>query len=117
MVTASNHIAAREPQRQNEPDHVARASLLAKAFAERAPIHDRDGSFPFRNFEDLSEAGLLALTVPAALGGGGAGAAEAARILGIPRASLYRRLSRYGMDGGEDPYALPETAPAGAGDD
>src|SRR4029450_10575458 len=40
-------------------------------------------SFPFLNFEDLSEAGLLALTVPAALGGGGAGAAEAARILGI----------------------------------
>ena len=83
MVTASGHIAAREPQRQNEPDHVARASLLAKALAERAPFHDRDGSFPFRNFEDLSEAGLLALTVPAALGGGGAGAAEAARILGI----------------------------------
>jgi alkylation response protein AidB-like acyl-CoA dehydrogenase len=83
MVTASGHIAGREPQRQNESDHAAGASLLAKAFAERAPLHDRDGSFPFRNFEDLSEAGLLALTVPAALGGGGAGAAEAARILGI----------------------------------
>ena len=54
-----------------------------KAFAERAPLHDRDGSFPFENFDDLSKAGLLALTVPAALGGGGAGAAEAARILGI----------------------------------
>ena len=83
MVTASGHIAAREPQRQNEPDHVARAALLATAFAERAPLHDRDGSFPFQNFDDLSKAGLLALTVPAALGGGGAGAAEAARILGI----------------------------------
>jgi alkylation response protein AidB-like acyl-CoA dehydrogenase len=83
MVTASGHIAAREPQRQNEPDHVARAARLATAFAGRAPVHDRDGSFPFQNFEDLSKAGLLALTVPAALGGGGAGAAEAARILGI----------------------------------
>lgn len=83
MVTASGHIAAREPQRQNEPDHVARAALLAEAFAERAPLHDRDGSFPFQNFDDLSKAGLLALTVPAALGGGGAGAAEVARILGI----------------------------------
>ncbi|NOJ38492.1 acyl-CoA/acyl-ACP dehydrogenase [Bradyrhizobium sp. WSM 1791] len=82
MVTASGHIA-REPQRQAEPDHVARASLLAKAFAERTPVYDRDGSFPFANFEDLSEAGLLALTVSAALGGAGAGAAEAARILGI----------------------------------
>ena len=83
MVTASGHIAPREPQRQNEPDHVARAAALATAFAERAPLHDRDGSFPFQNFDDLSEAGLLALTVPAALGGGGAGAAEVARILGI----------------------------------
>src|SRR5437879_8988577 len=83
MVTASSHTVAKEPQRQNEPDHVARASLLAKAFAERAPLHDSDGGFPFRNVGDLSEAGLLALTVPAALGGGGAGAAEAARILGI----------------------------------
>src|SRR6266403_2997005 len=83
MVTASSHIAAREPQRQNECDHVARASLLAKAFAERAPVHDRDGSFPFRNFGDLSEAGLLGLTVPTALGGHGAGALDTARILGI----------------------------------
>ncbi|WP_065751196.1 acyl-CoA dehydrogenase family protein [Bradyrhizobium paxllaeri] len=83
MVTASSHIAARESAPQAGPDHVARAVVLAKVFAERAPVHDRDGSFPFRNFEDLSEAGLLALTVPSVLGGGGAGAAEAARILGI----------------------------------
>jgi alkylation response protein AidB-like acyl-CoA dehydrogenase len=83
MVTASGHIAAREPQRQAEPDNAARASVLVKIFAERAPLHDRDGSFPFQNFDDLSNAGLLALTVPAALGGGGAGAAETARVLGI----------------------------------
>ena len=83
MVTTAGNTAAREPQRQNEPDHVARAARLATAFAERAPVHDRDGSFPFQNFDDLSKAGLLALTVPAALGGGGAGAAEVARILGI----------------------------------
>ena len=83
MVTAPSQIAAREPQWQNESDHVARASHLAAVFAARAPLHARDGSFPFQNFEDLSKAGLLALTVPAALGGGGAGAAETARILGI----------------------------------
>ena len=80
MVTAPGHIAAIEPQRQAASGNVERALLLAKAFAERAPVHDRDGSFPFRNFDDLSEAGLLALTVPAALGGGGAGAAETARV-------------------------------------
>jgi alkylation response protein AidB-like acyl-CoA dehydrogenase len=83
MVTASGHIAARELQRQNESDSLARAAALATVFAERAPVHDRDGSFPFQNFDDLSKAGLLALTVPAALGGGGAGAAETARVLGI----------------------------------
>jgi alkylation response protein AidB-like acyl-CoA dehydrogenase len=82
MVTTAGNTAAREPQRQAEPENVTRASLLAKAFAARAPLHDRDGSFPFQNFDDLSEAGLLALTVPAALGGGGAGATEAARIIG-----------------------------------
>ena len=60
-----------------------RANLLAAEFADRATLHDRDASFPFENFDRLSEAGLLALTVPAALGGSGAGARDAARILNI----------------------------------
>jgi alkylation response protein AidB-like acyl-CoA dehydrogenase len=59
------------------------AKLLASEFAARASQHDRDASFPFENFKELSEAGLLALTVPAALGGLGAGALDAARIIGI----------------------------------
>ena len=59
------------------------AKLLASEFAARASQHDRDASFPFENFKELSEAGLLALTVPAALGGSGAGALDAARIIGI----------------------------------
>lgn len=83
MVTAASKPVAKEPQAQAQSDSTARASALAEAFAERAPLHDRDGSFPFQNFDDLSKAGLLALTVPAALGGGGAGAVEASRILGI----------------------------------
>ena len=83
MVTTASQSAAREPLRPNESDHAARAALLAPTFAERASIHDRDGSFPFENFEYLSKAGLLALTVPSALGGGGAGAAKAAQVLGI----------------------------------
>jgi alkylation response protein AidB-like acyl-CoA dehydrogenase len=79
MVTT----AARELSQPGVLDYAARAWLLAETFAERAAAHDRDASFPFRNFEDLSEAGLLALTVPAALGGAGAGAKDAARVLGI----------------------------------
>jgi len=75
--------AARETVQPRHSDYVARASLLAPAFAERAAAHDRDASFPFENFADLSRAGLLSLTVPVALGGAGAGASDAARILGI----------------------------------
>jgi alkylation response protein AidB-like acyl-CoA dehydrogenase len=60
-----------------------KADLLASVFAARAAKHDRDASFPFENFNQLSEAGLLALTVPTALGGSGAGALDAARIINI----------------------------------
>ena len=83
MVTTLGNAAGKEQPRPDQPDSVTRALSLAAAFAERAPAHDRDGSFPFRNFEDISAAGLLALTVPVALGGGGAGASETARVLGI----------------------------------
>jgi len=45
---------------------------LTEAFAATAAGHDRDASFPFANFELLKRHGLLALTAPKALGGGGA---------------------------------------------
>lgn len=50
-------------------DWVARARELAKRFAERAEKHDREGSFPFENFAELHEAGILGLTVPKRFGG------------------------------------------------
>jgi alkylation response protein AidB-like acyl-CoA dehydrogenase len=65
------------------PSILERADLLASEFATRAAEHDREASFPFENFGRLSEAGLLALTVPTALGGSGAGARDAARVIGI----------------------------------
>ncbi len=65
------------------PSRIPCAQLLASEFATRAAQHDRDASFPFENFRDLADAGLLALTVPAALGGGGATAGEAAKIINI----------------------------------
>jgi alkylation response protein AidB-like acyl-CoA dehydrogenase len=67
----------------SEPDYIARAEALAETFAARVAEHDRTGSFPFENFRELSEAGLLSLTVPAAHGGAGAGARYTARVLGI----------------------------------
>jgi alkylation response protein AidB-like acyl-CoA dehydrogenase len=83
MVRALGTIAVNENTPLGVSDPVERALLLAPRFAARAELHDREASFPFENFSELSEAGLLALTVPAALGGGGAGARDAAHILGI----------------------------------
>jgi hypothetical protein len=79
MVTS----VAKGRTHHSEPDYIACAEALAEGFAARAAEHDRAGSFPFENFRELSEAGLLSLTVPAAFGGAGAGARYAARVLGI----------------------------------
>jgi len=50
-------------------DWPALARELSRTFAERAPQHDREGSFPFENFRDLYGAGFYGLTVPARFGG------------------------------------------------
>ena len=52
------------------------AGRLADEFAERASEHDREGSFPFENYEQMREEGYLGLTVPEELGGMGAGLLE-----------------------------------------
>lgn len=54
-----------------ERGRVKIAEELAARFAERAGRHDREGSFPFENFEELKEAGYLKLTVPTEFGGDG----------------------------------------------
>lgn len=67
------------------PDVLPRSALLAApllaAIAAEAPAHDRDGTFPFAALARLHEAGVLALTVPRALGGGGAGLAQASEAI------------------------------------
>src|SRR5260370_41878843 len=83
MVSAQGGSIRKEHPTDALPSPFERARLLASEFAARAGQHDRDGSFPFENFNGLSEAGLLSLTVPAALGGSGAGALDAARIINI----------------------------------
>jgi alkylation response protein AidB-like acyl-CoA dehydrogenase len=55
-----------------ERELVELAGRLADRFAERASEHDREGTFPFENYEDMREAGYLGLTVPEELGGRGA---------------------------------------------
>jgi alkylation response protein AidB-like acyl-CoA dehydrogenase len=49
---------------------IGRAADLGRSrLAPRAARHDREASFPFENFDDLRQAGLLALCVPASHGG------------------------------------------------
>jgi len=59
---------------------VERVRDLGPAFTERAVRYDRDATFPFENFADLKEAGLLALCVPTGAGGLGASFADYARV-------------------------------------
>ena len=83
MVSAQGNSIRNELPMDATPTIFDRASVLASEFSARAALHDRDASFPFENFRELSEAGLLSLTVPAALGGAGAGARYTARVIGI----------------------------------
>jgi alkylation response protein AidB-like acyl-CoA dehydrogenase len=48
------------------------ATLGREKFAPRAARYDREASFPFENYDDLRDAGLLKICVPAAYGGLGA---------------------------------------------
>ena len=48
------------------------ARELGARFAPRAARHDQEASFPFENYDDMREAGLLKLCVPKAYGGLGA---------------------------------------------
>ncbi|WP_462402611.1 acyl-CoA dehydrogenase family protein [Pseudomonas sp. Marseille-QA0332] len=54
---------------------------LTQALAANAERYDRNGQFPHDNFTLLRQHGLLALTVPCALGGGGADLATARRVI------------------------------------
>jgi alkylation response protein AidB-like acyl-CoA dehydrogenase len=62
-------------------DPIALAEALSRRFAATAAAHDRDASVPAENFAALAEAGLLALTVPRAAGGLGAGLVTATQVL------------------------------------
>lgn len=65
------------------PNAIDKTSLLVSGFAERAREHDRDASFPFENFRELADAGLLRFPVARELGGGGASISDAVRVIGL----------------------------------
>jgi alkylation response protein AidB-like acyl-CoA dehydrogenase len=62
------------------PDPEALASIT-RQLAARAARHDEEGRFPHDNFALLHRHGLLALTVPRRLGGGGADLAQARQVV------------------------------------
>lgn len=51
---------------------VARMAGLGPTIAERSHRYDREASFPYENFDDFREAGLLGLCIPEEYGGMGA---------------------------------------------
>lgn len=56
---------------------------LIHALDEQGARCDRSGDFPFANIASLRDAGLLALTVPQALGGQGEGLVRSAEAIGL----------------------------------
>jgi len=68
------HIAGSPEQlTAQQRELIERAARLGREkFAPRAAQHDRDATFPFDNYEDLRQAGLLTICVPKAQGGLGA---------------------------------------------
>ncbi|SFK36978.1 acyl-CoA dehydrogenase family protein [Methylorubrum salsuginis] len=58
------------------------ARTLAERFADGAAERDRSGAFPHAPLAALREAGLIGLSVPERLGGGGGGLMQAAQVVG-----------------------------------
>ena len=63
-----------------ESDVIDPLAPLVASFAARAADYDRVGAIPAESLRDATDAGLLALTVPAALGGRGANVTEVTTI-------------------------------------
>ncbi|MEH2069806.1 MAG: acyl-CoA dehydrogenase family protein [Nostoc sp.] len=66
---------------ETTPNIFHQVETLAKDFATRAGVHDKEGSFPFENFTALHEAGLLSLTIPHQLGGEDLGLETICRVI------------------------------------
>jgi len=65
----------------SHPPSASTLAELTQALAANAERYDRSGQFPADNFNLLHRHGLLSLTVPRALGGGGADLASARQVI------------------------------------
>lgn len=75
-TTAPPVPGPRYPKTERQVDILGLAKELASIAAENAPKHDRAGTFPHDTFEAIRATPYLALTVPEAFGGSGAGPLE-----------------------------------------
>lgn len=80
-VLSREHLAVMNKPFVSFPELLARAAALADQFALTAGYHDETGKFPFANFDDLYQAGLLALTTSRDHGGFGFGLQEASTVV------------------------------------
>lgn len=95
-------------------DWVARARELARHFAARAAHHDRHGTFPFENFDELREAGFLTLTIPKSHGGQELSLTDFLRVQetlaagdGSTALALNMHLVRFGSEREAHAYPMP----------
>jgi alkylation response protein AidB-like acyl-CoA dehydrogenase len=75
------HAAARRHPPLDSGAFDALLAQLTSEFATTAADYDRTAEFPHRNLARLHEYDLLSLTVPAALGGGGASLPQALKVV------------------------------------
>lgn len=74
-------VAATVSDIESAEAFTARLASITAALAATAERYDNSGEFPYDNFRLLHEHGLLALTVPADLGGGGADLPQALQAI------------------------------------
>jgi alkylation response protein AidB-like acyl-CoA dehydrogenase len=75
-------VALAPTPRPGPPIPEARLDDLTRRLALNAEAYDRSVQFPRANFDILAQEGLIGLTVAPEHGGGGAGLADALRVLG-----------------------------------
>jgi alkylation response protein AidB-like acyl-CoA dehydrogenase len=68
------------PRTERQRRFLALAAEVTDAIAARAERADRENVFPYENFRDLHQTGLLTLTIPVAFGGLGANVLEFALV-------------------------------------
>lgn len=67
-----NYLDEQFIKTSNQEKWLAKTDKLSKVFAKRADYYDRNGAFPFENFDVLKKEGYLHLTIPKEYGGHGA---------------------------------------------